>query len=255
VSLSLLGEALCGLTGAFVGVAIMGTADHYSQDATLIPLPTCPHCGSSRPVYGFVPVLGALLTYRCRDCRTPGSWWLACLVQIAMAALWATLASRYDFGLPLGSALVLTIFLGAIAVIDFQHRLIPSLLVYPTVVIAVAGSPFWPGLGLLSSIEGAAVGFALFFVLALFARFAFGEGALGDGDVTLAAAIGAICGYPLVILALALGAFMGGVGAILVVLVRRSAMGTVIPYGPFLIGGVIYILVTGNTLHPIYTVL
>ncbi len=233
----------------------MGTADHYSRDGTLIPLPICPHCGQSRPLIGFVPILGPLLSYRCRDCAKLGSWWLACLVQIAMAVLWVGLAHNYDFGRPFGSALVLTVFLAAIAVIDFQHRLIPSWLVYPTVVIAVAGSPLWPGLGLLSSIEGAAIGFALFFALALFARFAFGEGALGDGDVTLAAAIGAICGYPLVILALALGAFLGGLGAILVVLVRRSPIGTVIPYGPFLIGGVFYVLLSGNTLHPMYTVL
>ena len=255
MSLSLVGEALFGVAGACVGVAIMGAADHYSQDGTLIPFPTCPHCGTSMPTSAFVPVLGPLLVYRCRDCHKPGSGRSACVVQIAMAALWATLANRYDFGWPLGSALLLTAFLGAIAVIDFQHRLIPSLLVYPTVVIAVAGSPLWPGLGLLSSLEGAAVGFALFFVLALFARFAFGEGALGDGDVTLAAAIGAICGYPLVILALALGAFLGGLGAILVVLVRRAPIGTVIPYGPFLIGGVVYVLLSGNTLHPMYTVL
>ncbi len=162
MSLSLVGEALCGVAGAFVGVAIMGTADHYTHDSTLIPLPICPNCGLPGPIYRFVPILSPLLLYRCRECRTLGSWWLAVLVQIAMAALWATLASRYDFGWPLGSALLLTVFLGAIAVIDFQHRLIPSLLVYPTVVIAVAGSPLWPGLGLLSSVEGAAIGFALF---------------------------------------------------------------------------------------------
>jgi leader peptidase (prepilin peptidase)/N-methyltransferase len=255
VSLSLVGEALCGVAGACSGVAIMGTADHYSREGTLIPFPVCPHCGRSRQAAGFIPILGPALSYRCRGCREPGPWRLAGVVQIVMAALWVALAHRYDVGWPLASSFVLTILLGAIAVIDFQHRLIPSLLVYPTVLIAVAGSPLWPGLGLLGSIEGAAIGFALFFVLALFARFAFGEGALGDGDVTLAAAIGAICGYPLVILALALGAFLGGMGAILVVLVRRSPIGTVIPYGPFLIGGVVYILLSGNTLHPMYTVL
>ena len=255
MSLSLLGEALCGVAGAFAGVAIMGAADHYSHDSTLLPYPACPHCGGFGPARALAPMLGPLLSYRCRDCQKVGSWLLGCVTQLAMAALWATLASRYDLGWPLVSCLILTVFLGAIAVIDFQHRLIPSFLVYPTIVIALAGSPLWPGLGLLSSMEGAAIGFALFFALSLFARFAFGEGALGDGDVTLAAAIGAICGFPLVILSLALGAFLGGLGAVLVMLVRRSPVGTAIPYGPFLIGGVVYILLAGNTLHPMYTVL
>ncbi|HXT35428.1 MAG TPA: A24 family peptidase, partial [Chloroflexota bacterium] len=218
-------------------------------------LPTCPLCGRfSRPL-AYVPILGPLLTVKCGFCRGTGSWWLAIVVQAAMAVIWAMLAGRYGGGWPLASSLVLTGLLVAIAVIDFQHRLIPSLLVYPTILIALAGSPLWPGLGFLKSLEGGALGFALFFALALLARLVFGDGALGGGDVTLAAAIGAICGYPLVVLSLALGAFLGGFGALVVMVVRRSPIGTAIPYGPYLIGGVVYVLLSGNTVHPIYSIL
>ncbi len=255
MSLSLIGEVPAAIAGAFAGVAVMGAADHYSRDGTLLPFPICASWRTAGGVTSFVPLLGPLLTYRRTKCRAGSSILLASFVQIVMAVLWVMLAGRYGMGWPLISSLVLTVFLGAIAVIDFQHRVIPSLLVYPTIVIALAGSPLWPGLGLLGSLEGAAVGFALFFALALFARFTFGEGALGDGDVTLAAAIGAICGFPLVVLSLAMGAFLGGLGAILVMIARRSAGGAPIPYGPFLIGGVLYVLLSGNTLHPIYSVL
>ena len=255
MTLTLLGEGACAIGGAFAGVGVMGCADHYTFSQSLLPLPACPRCGRLSPPRAYLPIFGPLLAFRCAACRGTGSWWLAMVVQAAMAALWAMLAGRYELGWPLASSLVLTGLLAAIAVIDFQHRLIPSLLVYPTILVAVAGSPLWPGLGVLKSVEGGAIGFGLFFALDLLARFAFGEGALGAGDVTLAAAVGAICGYPLVVLALAVGAFLGGFGAILVMVIRRSPIGTAIPYGPYLIGGVVYVLLSGNTLHPIYSVL
>jgi leader peptidase (prepilin peptidase)/N-methyltransferase len=139
-----------------------------------------------------------------------------------------------------------------VGLIDLQHKLIPSLLVYPSIVFALATSAAWPGLGWLSSLMGGGAGFAAFFALAIVARFAFGEGALGGGDVTLAALIGAICGFPLMALALAIGAFLGGIGAVCVVVLKRSTFGGTIPYGPYLVAGVIYILVSGNTTHPLF---
>ncbi|MGH2344230.1 MAG: prepilin peptidase, partial [Chloroflexota bacterium] len=160
MSLSLLSELPVGLAGAFAGGAIMGGADHYSRDGTLLPFPVFRARGWAGTVGAFVPLFGPLLSYRCSASRKIGAGLLACVVQIAMAVLWVALARRYGLGWPLLSSLVLTAFLGAIAVIDFRHRLIPSLLVYPTMIIALAGSPLWPGLGLLGSIEGAALGFA-----------------------------------------------------------------------------------------------
>jgi len=255
VSPVLLAESACAVAGAVAGVLIMGAAGHYTFDQSLLPLPVCPLCGHRSPARAYLPILGPLLTVKCGTCRGTGSWWLAIIIQAAMAVLWAMLFGRYGAGWPLASSLILTGLLMTIAVIDFQHRLIPSLLVYPTILFALAGSPLWPGLGFLKSLEGGALGFTLFFALALLARLVFGDGALGGGDVTLAAAIGAICGYPLVVLALALGAFLGGFGALVVMVVRRSPIGTAIPYGPYLIGGVVYVLLSGNTLHPIYSIL
>jgi leader peptidase (prepilin peptidase)/N-methyltransferase len=162
------------------------------------------------------------------------------------------LLRTYGVGWILGSAAVETIVLTAVAVIDLQHRLIPTLLVYPTIVFALACSALWPNLGLWHSLLGGGLAFALFFCLAGVARLLFGEGALGDGDVTLAALIGVICGYPAVVWSLALGALAGGLGALLLLLIRRSPLGSTIPYGPYLVIGVIYVLLSGNTMHPLY---
>jgi leader peptidase (prepilin peptidase)/N-methyltransferase len=170
-------------------------------------------------------------------------------------ALTLALLHQYGVGLPLACAAIETYILLAIALTDFQHRLIPTMLVYPGLILALATSPIWPNLGPWNSVLGAAAAFGFFFLMSLLARFLFGEGALGDGDVSLAALIGAISGFPLVVLSLAIGAFAGGLGALLALVLRRSTFGAAIPYGPFLVIGVLYTLVSGNTLHPMYVVL
>lgn len=251
---STLAPALCAVIGAASGVGVMGIADHFTFQRSLWPRPICPQCGAKLARSAYVPVLGILQLARpCASCQKATSWRLALLVQALLAVLAVLLFQRYGFGVPFLSALAETVVLVTVGVVDLQHRLIPTLLVYPAILFALAVSPWWPDLGFWNSLLGGAVGFGLFSALALMARLLFGEGALGDGDVTLAALIGAICGFPLVVLSLAMGALFGGVGALLLLAVRRSAFGAAIPYGPFLVAGVLYVLVSGNTLHPLYS--
>jgi leader peptidase (prepilin peptidase)/N-methyltransferase len=234
----------------------MGIADHFTFNHSLWPVPVCAHCGRRAPARAWLPIVGLFGTQRsCTACNRPGAWRVALVVQLVSAALAVLLLRRYGVGLLLGSAAVETIVLTTVAVIDMQHRLIPTLLVYPTIVFALACSAFWPNLGLWNSLLGGGLAFALFFGLALIARLVFGDGALGDGDVTLAALIGTICGYPMVVWSLALGAFAGGLGALLLLAIRRSPLGTTIPYGPYLVIGVVYVLLMGNTIHPLYAVI
>ncbi len=85
----------------------------------------------------------------------------------------------------------------------------------------------------------------------MIANVAFGEGALGLGDANLALAIGCITGYPLVVFALSAGVFLGGLGAIaLLIFARRGLRGTM-PYGPYLVLAVLYVLARGNTMAPL----
>jgi leader peptidase (prepilin peptidase)/N-methyltransferase len=247
---------MVALLGAMAGVGIMGVADHFSLNRSLWPTPICPHCGAHPGGQTWIPFIGVLVAWRvCPACGTTGGWRLALAVQALMVALAVLLLGKYGIGWILASAAIETVVLTTVAVIDMQHRLIPTLLIYPTILFALACSAFWPNLGLWNSLLGGALAFALFFALAFLARLLFGEGALGDGDVTLATLIGVICGYPMVVLSLALGALAGGLGALFLLALRRSPLGTTIPYGPYLVIGVIYVLLSGNTTHPVYAVI
>jgi prepilin signal peptidase PulO-like enzyme (type II secretory pathway) len=71
-----------------------------------------------------------------------------------------------------------------------------------------------------------------FFLLALLTR-----GAMGLGDVKLAAATGALVGWPAMVAALLLGILAGGVAALLLLLTRRAGRKDYFAYGPYLASG------------------
>lgn len=72
-------------------------------------------------------------------------------------------------------------------------------------------------------------------------------GGMGGGDVKLAILLGAIAGVPAVFGALFV-AVLGGAGAAAMLLVlRRGAPGSAIPYGPFLAAGGVLALLSGSS--------
>lgn len=127
------------------------------------------------------------------------------------------------------SALVVTALLVAICLVDFQVRRIPNalvlaLLAWACVQILWIGQPppVVAGMGLLAA-------GGLFLVLAIL-----GRGALGMGDVKLAAALGAVLGFPLILSGLLLGVIAGGLVALLLLATRRLGRKDPMAYGPYL---------------------
>ena len=71
----------------------------------------------------------------------------------------------------------------------------------------------------------------------------YGPGALGMGDVKLAALVAAVVGLPAAAWALLLGVLLAGVVAAVGLASGRLGRGTVLPYGTFLALGGIVVLV------------
>jgi len=172
-------------------------------------------------------------------------------IQIVTAATFYGLAVQYAHEPPLlvigavESALLITLL-----VIDLDLRLIPTLPVGVLALLALTSAGAWPGLGLGSALLGGVLGFASFVLLTAVGHRVFGEDVLGVGDANLALAIGCMTGYPLVVATLALGIFLGGVGAGAVLLLGRGELRGTMPYGPALIAAVLIVLVHGNTAQP-----
>jgi prepilin signal peptidase PulO-like enzyme (type II secretory pathway) len=174
-------------------------------------------------------------------------------IPVVLAALFGVVGSGVGVG-HTGSAAHLAVTLCEVTVlvavmfVDLRARLVPTDLVATLVALAFADAAFWSGLGVGRAAIGGAVGFAIFLALIALARLVFGDGALGLGDATLALAIGCVTGYPLVAFTLCMGVLFGALGAAVILLgsvvLRRADVGlhTTIPYAPFLMVGVFYVL-------------
>src|SRR5690606_30879402 len=108
------------------------------------------------------------------------------------------------------------VFLAALATLvavwtDVRTRRIPDRLTLPTLALALLARGFlagWSGpLGLADGLLGAAVAFAVFFVLAI-------GGGMGMGDVKLMAALGAVLGLERSLYALVFVSLAGGLQAV-----------------------------------------
>lgn len=161
------------------------------------------------------------------------------LIPIAFVFLYNTQAlSVYLVFLYLYTALLILLL-----TTDLEHRLIQNVIILPAVLSALVGAFFTPTFSWRQAIVGGALGLIVFYVLALLSR-----GGLGSGDVTLAAFLGLITGFPNVILVIFLGIFLGGLVSAILLVTRLVTLRTYIPYGPFLMLAGWVVLIWGDSL-------
>jgi leader peptidase (prepilin peptidase)/N-methyltransferase len=235
--------ALLGLAiGSFLNVVIYRVP---RGESLITPSSHCPSCDAPIRNRHNVPVFGwLLLRGRCADCRAPISARYP-LVELATGVLFVLVALRLDH-LGLLSALPAYLYFVAIgialALIDLDCRRLPDVIVLPSylvvaglLTIAAAVHGDWWALA-RAGISAAAL-FGFYFATA----FAYPAG-MGFGDVKLSGILGAMLGY-LSWAALFVGALAGFVlGAVVGVAAMATGRGgrkTALPFGPFMIAGVL----------------
>jgi leader peptidase (prepilin peptidase)/N-methyltransferase len=126
--------------------------------------------------------------------------------------------------------------LGVLAVVDLEFRLLPNRILFPALAGVIAWQvAFFPE-RLVEAALAAAGAAAFLLVPSLFRR-----GAMGMGDVKLAALLGAVLGAPVAI-ALAVGSLAAWPIALVLVIRGASVRGATIPFGPFLAFGAAVVL-------------
>ena len=240
---------LLAVAGLMVGVPIKGVVASYHHDRSFWPWPHC----QIRNLNARWPTLLSLVNPRIDPCCPHSGGYTPRLgtVELVTAIVFSIVGAPYvDEPLLLVVTLAESAVLVAVLFIDLELRLIPTPLVLVLVLLALTSATLRPELGLRSAILGGVVGYVSFFLLEVLARQVYGDGAFGSGDAHLALVIGCITGYPLVLSTLALGALLGGLGALGVLLRGRGGRRSTLPYGPYLIIGVLYMLAGGTTMHP-----
>ncbi len=233
---------LAGAVGAAVGSFLNVVAYRLPRGESLVHPPSrCPGCGNAVRAYDNVPVLGWLmLRGRCRSCRVAISprYPLVEGVSAVLAVAVAVSAGSVRQA-ALGFALVAVLV--PVALIDFDHRIIPNKITAPAAVLALAiGLATKPSAVPGQLIAGAAAGgFLLVFVL-LYPR------GMGMGDVKLAGVLGLFLSASVAVAVMA-GVLLGtmvGAGVMARVGVERGRK-TAVPFGPFLAVGGLFAFFAG----------
>jgi leader peptidase (prepilin peptidase)/N-methyltransferase len=231
---------LAALGGLIIGSFLNVVAYRLPRRESLAHPPShCPSCGEPIKPYDNIPVLSwLLLRGRCRTCNaaiSPRYPLVEALTGILYAlVMWA----RWDDASGIALGIVLVTVLIPIAIIDFEHRIIPNRITGPAAVVAILiGVLFDQDFVVEQLIAGAAAG-GFFLVAAL----AYPRG-MGMGDVKLAGMMGLYLGRA-VGLAILIGLVSGAlVGAIIIARVGgKEGRKTAVPFGPFLaLGGIVAI--------------
>ena len=219
--------ALFGVAfGSFLNVCI----DRLPAGKSLVRPPShCDACQHRLSWKDLVPVFGYLwLRGRCRYCHAPVPRRVF-LVEVGIGLLFALL--YWHYGLTVEFAIIafyccLFIVLG---VIDLEHKLILNKIVYPAAVVALIIDVFSYQPGIINGAIGGGIGLAFLLIPALISR-----GGMGWGDVKMAALIGFVTGFPLVIVSLLLAVIIGGLAGGILLLLKIKKRKEPIPFGPFL---------------------
>ena len=210
------------------------------------PRSRCPSCGHMIVWHENIPVLSYLrLRGRCAACKTRISPRYP-LVEVLTGALFAAVGWR--FGAEPTSLMwcFVVAVLIALAAIDWDTTLLPDNLTLPLLWAGLLASVLGWTIPLPQAIWGAIVGYlSLWSVYWLF-KLTTGKEGMGYGDFKLLAALGAWLGWQM-ILPIVLGASI--IGAAVGIAMKLSSSlreGRYVPFGPFLAGGGIVVMLAGQ---------
>ena len=99
----------------------------------------------------------------------------------------------------------------------------------------------------LRALAGSGLGFGMMLVIYLVTR-----GGAGAGDVKLAALLGAMLGFPQIVAGLALGYILGGIAAVILLVLRIKSRKDPIPFGLALVIGTALVVLGGTGVYSWY---
>jgi leader peptidase (prepilin peptidase)/N-methyltransferase len=172
-----------------------------------------------------------MLRGRCRRCAEPIGIRYP-LVEIGGALCAAVGVYRFGFGAAGAVAGFFLLWLLAIAVIDWEHMVIPHTLTVSGIVVAVATAAL-TGIGPAQALLGAAVGAGVVLTISYGYQIVRGQQGMGGGDVMLMGMIGAFLG-PWPVAAVLFGGALLGTLYVLARYRGRIVNEAKLPFGTFL---------------------
>ncbi len=228
--------------GSFLNVLIVRIP---KKESIIFPASHCPNCGKRLKWWHNIPLFSWLaLRGKCAFCKTSISW-IYPVIESLTALIFTALAIKLGLGAEWFVTGIVFSLLLALSVIDLKYYAVPDSLNFTALGLALLLPLFvmcWdmaPGSlkdpvfyqeDLLNRFKNAAFMATIFFLLGYILKKVIKKEALGEADIIVAATMGALLGFPLVLMAI----YTAAVLAIIPALVARKHM---VPFVPFLAMG------------------
>ncbi|MEO5903542.1 MAG: prepilin peptidase [Gemmatimonadaceae bacterium] len=252
--------------GSFLNVCISRWPEGLS---VVKPLSRCPTCGHQISVMENIPIVSWLiLRGKCRGCGTNISVQYP-LVEILVGLIWLGSFLLFGLNFTAGRIAMLATILFGVAVTDAKSYLIPDgftvfglIWVLGTAFVSLFIGNGEPFVGPYDAIVGACVGAGAIAIAGWIGEITLKKEAMGFGDVTLMAVIGAALGPNRALMTIFLGALLGAVTFLAIVypiayLRARSAKTEfsppLIPFGVFLAPAAVIVLLWGDFMITSYS--
>ena len=270
----LLAQIYAFIAGACAGSFLNVCVHRWPRERSVVkPRSRCPSCGNQLAWFENIPILSwVALRGKCRCCDEPISPEYP-IVELTVAMGWLLALNHYGFDLTaLRVAIFGTTLLG-VALTDAKHYLIPDgftlfgfMFALVTSVIAFFRAETQPFATPYDALIGACAGAGMIAIVGWLGEVVRKKEAMGLGDVTLMAFVGAALGPTKALITVFLGATLGAVAFGLIVIpvamVRRGssreqtelALGSapfetpLVPFGVFLAPAALLTLFWGDAL-------
>ena len=234
------GEAVGEMHAAGPGgqsFAVNGEADAADGEARFnlaVPRSRCPSCDAPITAMQNVPIVSWLmLRGKCANCAAPISARYPIVEAVTMVL---SLVVAWHFG-PTPEAvlgIVVTWFLVAMSMIDFDTQLLPDSMTLPLMWIGLMASLVPVFVDVRTAVVGAAAGYLVLWSIYWLFKLITGKEGMGYGDFKLLAALGALLGWQALPSIILLSSLVGAVVGVAIIVATRRSKEIPIPFGPYL---------------------
>lgn len=211
------------------------------------PPSQCPHCGHRIRWFENIPLISwVVLRGQCSSCHASIGLRYP-LVELFTAALFAFVGWKFQGQ---WQALLWCFFVAMLVAmwfIDWDTTLLPDDLTFPLLWAGlIAATLGWINLPIQLSIWGAVAGYMSLWSIYWLFKLLTGKEGMGYGDFKLLAALGAWLGPGMLIPVVLAASFIGAIVGIAMKLSSNLREGKYVPFGPFLAGGGLAVLILGQ---------
>lgn len=247
--------SLVGLiVGSFINVVIirLPVIEELVSDSSNVPLPKtlmgrsyCPCCGEKIPARHNIPLFSWIYLRGKSACCKQAIHWRYPAIEILSSATAALALWTLGMGEQLAIALVAAWMLIALVAIDIEHKFLPDRLTIPLLWVGLLSSCFDVFQSPADAIIGAAFGYGFLWFIGFVYEIRHKKVGLGQGDMKLLAALGALSGMIAVpgIMAGALITF--AIFAVPCLLLGKVDKVTKLCFGPFIATGFVAWILLG----------